>query len=108
MKRRLITAFLLGLLLTLVFGISQAGASTIENFVRAVIDHDSTANLTVPANAQGKRSGTRVPITTGRLLHYAEGQTVPDAVETFPLSNAYVWLFNDVTAICETAGGNIV
>lgn len=107
MKRRFITAFLLGLLLTLAFGISQAGASTIEDFVRAVIDHDSTANLTVPANAQGKRSGIRVPITTGRLLHYAEGQSVPDAVKTFPLSNASVWLYNDVTAICEKAGGNI-
>ena len=109
MKRRIITAFLLSLLLALAFGISQAGASTIEDFVRAVIDHDSTANLTTPANAQEKRSGTCIPIVTGRLLHYPdEHSTDPDVVETFPLSNAFVWLFNDVTAICETPGGNIV
>ena len=109
MKRHIITVFLLSLLLALAFGISQAGASTIEDFVRAVIDHDSTANLTTPANAQEKRSGTCIPIVTGRLLHYPdEHSNDPDVVETFPLSNAFVWLFNDVTAICETPGGNIV
>ena len=109
MKKRFITVLLLGLLLALLFGISRAGASTMEEIVKAVLNGDSTAGITPPENPQGKRSGTRIPITKGRLLHYADDQSqTPDYVETFPISDTYVWLFDDVTAICETGNGNFV
>ena len=110
MKKCFITALLLGLLLAMVLGVSQAGASTIEEIVRAVLDHDQTAVLTVPDNANGRRSGTCIPINSGRLLYYnRDNQSgTPDAVKTFGISDTSVWLYDDVTAICETEGGSIV